>query len=65
MRQTKERGITSCWQGGFHAYDAGPCLESIVYAVDYRNRLDFAGVTWWSQDLEWPPRPPEGWEEKK
>lgn len=54
------RGLSSCWQNnGFHVYSAGPCLDSYEQALDYRSRLDYAGVTWWPQDRRWPPAPPE------
>lgn len=56
------RGITKCRQSeGWHVYAAGPCFESMEEAVEYRNRLDFAGVAYWPLLAPPPPRPPVGW----
>jgi hypothetical protein len=41
--------ISRCWQGGFHAYMAGPCFETIERATAYRDELDREGVTWKSR----------------
>lgn len=43
------RGISRCWQGGWHAYMAGPCFETREQAIAYRDELDREGVTWKSQ----------------
>lgn len=62
MSVTAERGISHCWQNnGFDVYSAGPCFNSIEEAVDYRERLDYAGTTWVSQDDPMPRTPPAGW----
>ena len=42
-------GISSCWQGGWHVYMAGPCFDRMEQAVGYKASLDAEGVTWRSQ----------------
>lgn len=40
------RGISRCWQGGYHAYMAGPCFDTFAQARRYRDGLDRDGITW-------------------
>lgn len=62
MSTTTERGVSRCWQNnGYHVYGAGPCLDSMEEAIDYRERLDYAGTKWVSQNGRWPPKPPADW----
>ena len=44
-----ERGVTRCWQGGFHGYGAGPCFDTIEQARKYVEAWDTdqrEGTTW-------------------
>ena len=46
--------ITRCHRYlGFHAYNAGPCFDTMDEAVRYRDMLDHFGVTWKPQDQSW------------
>lgn len=62
MAATTERGITTCWQNnGYHVYGAGPCLDRIDYAINYREDYDYnmsiGNIRW----RDWPPKRPADW----
>lgn len=36
------RGVSRCYDNGWHVYSAGPCFDTIAEARSSRDRLDIA-----------------------